>query len=90
LIPNKLPRQPKKWLFKVVVRLGRNVVVLKVLLAVEGNVLSFDFALLYVDLVSAQNNGDVVTNSGEVTYATVNMIVRIGLEYPRCQFGTFL
>jgi hypothetical protein len=54
-------------LLKVVVGLCRNVVVLKVLLAVEGDGLGLDLALLYVDLVSTEDDGDVFADTDQIT-----------------------
>ncbi len=79
LISNKLPCQPKEWFFKVVVRLSRDIVVLKVLLAVKGDSLSFDFALLHINLISTQNYGDILANSDEVTYITVSVLIFVDL-----------
>jgi hypothetical protein len=40
---------------------------LKVLLAVESNGLGLDLALLYVDLVASEDNGNVLTNTDKIT-----------------------
>jgi hypothetical protein len=80
-------------LFEVVVRFGRNVVVLKrhnprtnhescgggaaqderrslsylqILLAVEEDVLGFDFAVFAVDFVAGQHNRDVLTHTHQI------------------------
>jgi hypothetical protein len=65
-IARQLPGEPEEGLLEVVVRLGRNVVVLKVFLAVEGDGLGLDLALLDVDLVAAQHNRDVLAHADEV------------------------
>jgi hypothetical protein len=54
-------------LLEVIVGLGGDVVVLQVLLTMEGDGLSLDFALLDVDLVAAQNNRDVLADTDEIT-----------------------
>lgn len=66
-VANELPGEPEEGLLEVVVGLGRDIVVLKVLLAVEGNGLGLDLALLHVNLVAAENNRDVLANTDEVT-----------------------
>lgn len=59
--------QPTERLLEVVVGFGGDVVVLQVLLAVESDGLCFDFALLHVDLVAAEDYGGVRAHAGEVT-----------------------
>ena len=66
-VANQLASEPEERLLKVVVGLGRDVVVLEVLLAVESDGLGLDLALLDVDLVTAQNNGDVLADTDEIT-----------------------
>lgn len=68
LVADKLSCEPQEGLLEVVVGLGRDVVVLEVLLAVEGDGLGLDLALLDIDLVAAENNGDVLADTDEVTY----------------------
>lgn len=68
LVADEFPGEPEEGLLEVVVRLGRDVVVLEVLLAVEGDGLGLDLALLDIDLVSGQDNGDVLANADEITY----------------------
>jgi hypothetical protein len=65
-VANKLASEPQEGLLEVVVRLGRDVVVLEVLLAVEGDGLCFDLTFLYVDLVSGKNNGDVLADTDKI------------------------
>ena len=67
LVSDELACQPQKWLLKIVVRLGGDIVVLEVLLAMEGDGLGLDFALLDIDFVAAEDNGDIFANSDEVT-----------------------
>ena len=66
-VANKLPGEPKEGLLEVVVGFGRDIVVLEILLAVEGDGLSLHLALLDVDLVAAKDNGNVFANTDEVT-----------------------
>ena len=66
-VANELASEPQEGLLEVVVGLGRNVVVLQVLLAVESDSLSLDLALLHVNLVTAKDDRDVLANTDEVT-----------------------
>lgn len=50
---------------------------MKVLLAVEGNGLRLDLALLHVDLVSAEHDGNVLANTDQVTYRLLELILRL-------------
>lgn len=93
----KFARKPKEGFLEVVVRLGRDVVVLQVLLPMEGDSLGLDLALLDINLVAAEDDGDVLADADEVTCVQVSggcPHVLVGFVYPkvyiRCQFGTFL
>lgn len=66
-VANKLAGEPEEGLLEVVVGLGRDVVVLEVLFPVEGDGLGLHLALLDVDLVAAENDGDVLADTGEIT-----------------------
>jgi hypothetical protein len=67
LVADEFPGEPEERLLKVVVGLGRDIVVLEVLLAVEGDGLGLDLALLHVDLVAGKDNGDVLADTDQVT-----------------------
>jgi hypothetical protein len=45
-----------EWLFKLIIRPGRDFVVLKILFAMEVNLLGFDFAILHIHLSMEQND----------------------------------
>lgn len=66
-VTDKLPGQPQKGLLEVVVRLGGNVVILEIFLAVESDGLGFDLAFLHVDFVSSKDDRDVLADSNKVT-----------------------
>jgi hypothetical protein len=66
----------QEWLLKVVVGLCRNVVVLKILLAVKRDCLGLDLALLYINLVSAKNDGNVFADTDEIACGHLSVIVR--------------
>jgi len=80
LVANKLASEPQERFLEVVVRLGRDVVVLQVLLAMEGDGLGLDFALLNIDFVTAEDDGHVFANSDKVTMPVGNILV----GYARC------
>ena len=65
-VADELPREPEERLLEVVVRLGRDVVVLQVLFAVEGDGLGLDFALLDIDLVAAQHDRYALAHAHEI------------------------
>merc|ERR1719333_1931301 len=65
-VTDKLPGQPEEWLLEVVVGLGRDVVVLEVLLSVEHNGLGLDLSVLDVDLVAGEDDGDVLTDPDQI------------------------
>lgn len=71
-VADKLASEPKEGLLEVVVGLGGDVVVLEVLLAVEGDGLGLDLALLHVDLVTSEDDGDVLADTDEVTLSFVS------------------
>lgn len=67
IVANELASEPEEGLLEVIIALGRDVVVLKVLFPVEGDGLGLDLALLDIDLVAAENDGDVLADTGQVT-----------------------
>jgi hypothetical protein len=74
-VSSQLPGQPEERLLKVVVRLGRNIVVLQVLLSVECDCLGLDFSLLHIDLVTAENDWDVLADTDEITMPVRDVLV---------------
>jgi len=75
LVADQLPREPQEGLLEVVVGLGRDVVVLEVLLAVEGDGLGLDLPLLHIHLVAGQDDGDVLANAHQVTVPVGHVLV---------------
>jgi hypothetical protein len=67
-VADKLAGEPQEGLLEVVVGLGRDIVVLEVLLAVESDGLRLHLALLNINLVTAENDGDVLADTDEITY----------------------
>lgn len=94
-VADELASEPEEGLLEVVVGLGGDVVVLEVLLAVEGDGLGLDLALLHVDLVTGEDNGDVLADTDEVTWGEKFVSGRLDFHpqlrgHSRCQLGTFL
>ena len=66
-VTNELAGEPEERLLEVIVGLGRDVVVLEVLFPVEGDGLGLDLALLNIDLVAAEDDGNVLADAGKIT-----------------------
>mmetsp|Transcript_12107 Transcript_12107/g.20095 ORF Transcript_12107/g.20095 Transcript_12107/m.20095 type:complete len:238 (-) Transcript_12107:71-784(-) len=75
IVSTELARQPQKRFFKIVVGLGRDIVILEVLLSVEGNLLGLDLSVLDFNLISAENNRDVFADASQVTVPVRNVLV---------------
>ena len=83
----------QEWFLEVVIGLGRNIVVLQVLLSMEGDGLCLNLTLFHIDLVAAEHDGNILANANEITYDVMSNCRTRGqckMEYLRCQFGTFL
>ena len=65
-VADQLASEPQEGLLEVVVRLGRDIVVLEVLLAVESDGLSLDLTLLHVDLVATEDDRNVLADADEI------------------------
>jgi hypothetical protein len=75
LIADKLAREPEEGLLEVIVGLGGDIVVLQILLAVEGDGLGLDFALLHIDLVAGEHDGDVLADADEIAVPVGDVLV---------------
>ena len=58
--------EPDERLLELIVALGRDVVVLKVLLAVEGDLLGLDLAIADIDFVADKDDGDGLANTSQI------------------------
>ena len=65
-ISAQLSRQPQKWLLKVVITLRRDIKVLEILFAVEGDCFGFDFTVFDVDFVPAEDDRDTLADTNEM------------------------
>jgi len=74
-LTGELSSDPDEWLLEVVIGLRGDIVVLQVLLAVESDSLGLDLTLLDVDLVTAEDNWNVLANTDQVTVPVWNVLV---------------
>ena len=74
-VADQLASEPQEGLLEVVVRLGRNLKVLQVLLAVESHSTRLHFPLLHVNLVTTQHNRDVLAHTLEITVPVGHVLV---------------
>ena len=96
--PAKLPGEPEKGLFEVVVRLCRDFKILEVLLTVESDRASLDFALLKNMSTHPSAPGILLCETGKTALtftstllpqSTIGMFSQT-LSKSLCQLGTFL
>jgi hypothetical protein len=66
-ITDKLSGKNQKRLLKVVVRLGRDIEIDEILLTMESDLTGLDFSVLDIDFVSTHDDGDIFTNTDEIT-----------------------
>jgi len=74
-VTDELSCQPQEGLLEVIVGLGGDIIVLKVLLAVESNRLRLDFSLLDINLVTGQDNWDVLADTDQVAMPVGDVLV---------------
>ena len=81
-LPDKSAEQPDERLFELIVGLGRDIIVLQVLLPMKGDLLGCYLALkIKICLVSHYNNRDVLTLAGKVAVPVRD----VSMGYSRCQ-----
>jgi len=74
-LPDKSAEQPDEGLFELIVGLGRDIIVLQVLLSVESDLLGLDLSVLDVDLVSNKDDGDVLADTDEILVPLGHILV---------------
>ena len=74
-IIGELSEEPDERFLVLVIALGRDVIVLKVLLSVEGNLFSLHFSVFDVNLVSDKHDGDVRAHSSQVLVPLGHVLV---------------
>lgn len=72
---DKLAGDPEEGLLEVVVTLRAELVVLQRLFSMECDGLGLDFAILDIDLVTTQNNGDVLAHPDEIAMPLRDILV---------------
>jgi hypothetical protein len=82
-VTDEFSSEPEEGLLEVVVGLGRDVVVLKVLLSVESDGFGLDFALLDIDFVAAEDDRDVFADTDEITCEVLAITVDGGCPRKR-------
>ena len=74
-LPDKSSEEPDEGLFELIVALSRDIVVLKVLLSVESDLLGLDLSVLNVDLVTNEDDGNVLADTDEILVPLGNILV---------------
>jgi len=67
--------EPQEGLLEIVIGAGGKIVILQITLAVELNVLGLNLSVLNVDLVSDQDNGNVLTHTHDISVPVGNVLV---------------
>jgi hypothetical protein len=67
-VANELACQPQERLLEVVVGLGGDVVVLKVLLSMESNGLGLYLSLLDINFVSGEDDRNILADTDQITW----------------------
>ena len=75
LVAHQFACEPKEGLLEVVVGFGGDVVVLKILLAVERNGLGLDFSFLHVYFVPGQNDWNVLAYADQIAVPVRHVLV---------------
>lgn len=75
-IADELAGNPQERLFEVVVTLCAELVVLEGLFPMEGDSLGLDLAIFDVDLVTTQNNRDILTDTNKIAMPLRHVLVR--------------
>ena len=64
-LPSKLSGKVQEWLLKIVIALSWNLIVLQVLLPVKSNLFCLHLPILYIHLVTTENNRNVFADPEE-------------------------
>lgn len=74
-LPSELSEEPDEWLFELIVGLGRDIVVLEVLLSVEGDLLGLHLSVLHINLVTYEDDWNILADSDEILVPLWNILV---------------
>ena len=83
-----LPGEPEEGFLEVVVTLGGDIVVLKILLSVEHNALSLDLPVLDIHLVPGQHDGDVLADPDQIPMPVRHVLIGDTRGYVEHDDGT--
>jgi hypothetical protein len=74
-LPDESSKEPDEGLLELIVALSRDIIVLQVLLSVESDLLGLDLSVLNINLVSNENNWDVLADSDEILVPFGNILI---------------
>jgi hypothetical protein len=74
-VVDELSEQPDEGLLELIIALGRDIVVLQVLLSVEGDLLGLHLSVLHVNFVADEDDGDVFTYSHQILIPLGHILV---------------
>ena len=74
-VPGQSSEKPNERLVKLIIGFGRDIKVLESSSSVEGDLLSLDFPVFNIDLVTNQADWDAFTDSGKVLVPLGNVFV---------------
>jgi len=74
-VTNQLSEEPEERSLELVVGLGRDVVVLQVLLSVESDLFGLDLSVFDVDFVAHEHDWDAFANSDQVFVPLGNILI---------------
>lgn len=80
----------EEWFLDIVVRLRAHFNICDVFLTVKSYLLGFHFSVLHINLVSDQDDGNVPSNSDEITVPNRRFFVRVtgcDIEEEKCTRG---
>lgn len=62
-LPYESPEEPDERFLELIVALSRDIIVLKILLSVESDLLGLNFSVLNINFVTHKDDGDVLAHS---------------------------
>ena len=75
IVAGELSGNPNKRFFEIVIIFSRNLEVLKILLSVECYLLRLHFSVLNFYFVSAEDDRDILANTGQISVKKVHGLV---------------
>jgi hypothetical protein len=74
-LPDESAQEPDEGLLELIVALSRDIVVLQVLLSVESDLLGLDLAVLHVNLVADEDDGNVLADTDKILVPLRHVLV---------------